>query len=395
MMTTAQRLAFPRLKVWRLRPQWRSIEMPSEMIVGGHRFFLRKESAAQAVAALRMINSGYPIPFSSAVEWSQYAQLRSWFLEIEDIDGRSCGGTAIRLLPSRSLPGFRVLRVERLGANIAPEAIEATFSALARIARSAPRVLRLDVEAFSTTDERFESIRVAAERVGLRAAASPREYTRTLLIPLGHDIETLFNSLHSTARRHIRAAAKKGLMIRPISDLDCAAQMDSLLRETLDRTGGEYAPHDWGAIIRYSADYPQRSRIVGLFSPDDAGVERLLAFAWGCCHGDHVHYSTAASTRREGIRVPMGYPLAWDLITWSHSLNAAFFDFGGITDGDHGSADPVGGISDFKRYFGGHTVECGQEWILTPNRVAASTAWLSARIARGLSRITVSARRRS
>jgi hypothetical protein len=337
-----------------------------------------------------MVSSGYPVPFASAVDWGRYAQLDSWFLEIEDLHGRSCGGTAIQLLTTRSLPGYRIMRVERLGANVAPEAVEGAFEALARLARSTPRVLRLHVETFSTTDERLQSSREAAVRAGFEAAASPREYTRTLLIPLRDDLETLFNSLHSTARRHIRAAAKKGLAIRPIADLTHAAQMDSLLRETLDRTGGEYSAHDWGAIIRYSADYPQRSRVVGLFAPDDAAVEQLLAFAWGCGHGDHVHYSTAASTRSGAVKVPMGYPLAWDLIQWAHSLDAAFFDFGGITEGGHASADPVGGISDFKRYFGGQTVECGQEWIFTPNRVAASVARLSALIARRVRRIGAS-----
>jgi hypothetical protein len=358
--------------------------MNSVISINGHRFYLRIEAGHRESAVRRMISSGYPVPFSGAAEWGQYAMLDSWYLEIEHADGRSCGGVAIHVLPSRALPGFRILRVERLGENVSLDALEATFRALIQVARAASRVLRLHIETFARDPERFDSIAQAAERVGLTAATKPRANARTLVLPLDGDIDTIFASLPTNTRRNVRMATKKGLVLRPVTEVEFAPQMNVLLRETLGRTGGEYAPPDWSRIIRYAADFPQRSRIAGLFSPDGPAGSRLLAFAWGCWHGNHGEYSLGASTRAAGVRVPMGYPLVWDLIRWSRSLNAEFFDFGGITVGTAGSADPVGGISDFKRHFGGHTVECGQEFEFSPSRLVDFAGHLSSSTAGGV-----------
>ncbi len=348
---------------------------------GAYRFSLYVDFADRVAAARRLIGSGYVLPFSSFPEWSDCAGFQSWFLEVANDRGELHGGTAIHVLPINSLPGYRILRVQRLGVNVATDALEATFRVLRRLAYSERRVLRLELETFSSTAEQLELVRTAASRTGLAATTAPREYARTLLIPLHDNLDSILASLHPTARRHIRAAAKKGLAIRPIADTAIARQLDDLLRETLHRTAGEYSPPPWNAIIRYSNEYPRRSRIVGLFSPVDDG-ERLLAFAWGCSQGDSVEYCTAGSTRSPDIRVPLGYALAWDLIAWAHSLNVRFFDFGGITDGDYGSGDPVGGISDFKRYFGGRVVECGCDWHVAPSRITTTAARLVSLLAR-------------
>jgi lipid II:glycine glycyltransferase (peptidoglycan interpeptide bridge formation enzyme) len=89
-------------------------------------------------------------------------------------------------------------------------------------------------------------------------------------------------------------------------------------------------------------------------------------------HGDHVQYSTAATVRSPDIRMPMAYCLAWDLMQWAHTQGARFFDFGGITEGTQGGPDPLGGISDFKRYFKGTVADVGEEWILEPHPAAAA-----------------------
>src|SRR5207249_11101081 len=110
---------------------------------------------------------------------------------------------------------------------------------------------------------------------------------------------------------------------------------------------------------------------VGLFHRDT-----LLAFAWGCHHGDHAHYDAAASTRHTDLKLPLGYALAGDLIRWSKQNGATWFDFGGVTTGSRtcGDADPVGGISDFKRYFSKNIIEVGDEWVLEPRSIRAALA---------------------
>jgi lipid II:glycine glycyltransferase (peptidoglycan interpeptide bridge formation enzyme) len=195
-------------------------------------------------------------------------------------------------------------------------------------------------------------------------------------IDLGPSEETLLRSFHHTARRHIRAADKRPVAVRPITDPALGPRLDALRAETMARTGGRHVPQDWSSLIRFSAAHPESVRLVGMFAAGQDGPGSLLAFAMGMNHGDHVEYSTAASTRHtNGLHVPLGYALAWDLIRWGRSGGAAWFDFGGITDGCHQTVtDPLGGISDFKRYFSRNVVAVSDEWMLEPSPVLGGAA---------------------
>jgi hypothetical protein len=145
------------------------------------------------------------------------------------------------------------------------------------------------------------------------------------------------------------------------------------------------ARHAWAEILALSEERPELSRVVGLFRSDRDGPTGLLSFAWGCHHGDHAHYATAASTRRTDLRIPMAYPLAWDLMLWARRNGATTFDFGGITMGSSGGDDPLGGISDFKRRFTDRVVEVGEEWIFEPSPWRARAArWVSAAVRRSV-----------
>ena len=135
----------------------------------------------------------------------------------------------------------------------------------------------------------------------------------------------------------------------------------------MSRTGGEAAPAPWAERIALSAAIPDRSRLVGLFRAGEDGVDSLLAFAWGGCHGDFAHYDSAGSTRATDLKVALNYPLLWDLIQWAQQQGASWFDLGGVTLGTHDSADPLGGISDFKRWFSKELAAIGEDWVLYPH----------------------------
>ncbi len=128
-------------------------------------------------------------------------------------------------------------------------------------------------------------------------------------------------------------------------------------------------------MIGFCTRHPDLARLVGLFQSGVSGPNALLAFALCFFHGDHAQYVTAASTRESSLKIPLAYGVAWDLLCWAKSEGATWFDFGGITDGTQGdSADLLGGISDFKRYFSKNVVEVGEEWVLEPRRVRAGLA---------------------
>ena len=59
---------------------------------------------------------------------------------------------------------------------------------------------------------------------------------------------------------------------------------------------------------------------------------------------------------------------------WAKRGGARFFDFGGVTAGSLASDDPLGGISDFKRYFTETLVQVGAEWSYEPRPGRAQAA---------------------
>jgi hypothetical protein len=290
------------------------------------------------------------------------------------------GATSAIVQKTRSLPGHRRLRVEAFGPAVSAAARDALVAGVAEFARSEPRVLAVLLEVFATDSAQRESIGRVAQSLGFRPNDDYRRYVDTLAVDLAPDTDSMFANLHARARRGVREAGKKGFRVEPITDPRFAPQMAMLLQETMARTGGNYTQHDWPSIIAFSSAHPSLSRIVGNFRPGDDSIDSLVAFAWGSCHGDRVEYGTAASTRREGT-VSLSYPLAWDLITWAKTNGAAWFDFGGVTSGTQQSDDPLGGISDFKRYFTKNVLRVGEEWILEPRPVLAGLARKAAKLA--------------
>jgi hypothetical protein len=276
---------------------------------------------------------------------------------------------------SRALPGFRLLRAERVDPASDTAAANCALQTIADLARRPlSRVLRVYIELFSRDDRARASAAAALRASGFRRAPEHRSYRETLFIDLSGDEERVFARLHATGRRHVRAVGRAPVEIRPITDPSLAPRLEILLRETFARTHGTYVGENWPAIVRFSEREPGLSRIAGLFRSDDPGPDGLLAFAWGRMHGDHADYATGASTRPSDIRTPLGYGTIWDLVRWAKREGATWFDLGGITPGTHGSDDPLGGISDFKRYFGGTFDEVGDEWILEPHSIAAKVA---------------------
>ena len=126
--------------------------------------------------------------------------------------------------------------------------------------------------------------------------------------------------------------------------------------------------------MEFCTNHPELARLVGIFRSDSGGPGSLLAFACALHHTDHVQYYTAASTRDEGVKFPLTHGLIWDLVRWAKAHGAKSFDMGGVTAGNVASGDPLGGISDFKRFFSKTPVDAGEEWELEPRAASAKFA---------------------
>jgi hypothetical protein len=316
---------------------------------------------------LRDAGRGLPLPHRNSWVSAQQRPSDHWLLYVQDAAGQPCGAVGVQMSVSRALPGHRLLRVERFGPGIPPAACAATLQVLLSLARRDQRVLRLYVESLAYEPNARVALESMLETAGFVRIPSPRCYERTLVLPLDVDEESILASFHRTARQNIRNSGKYPVRVAPVVDPGHFARVNEIAAETFARTGGRYVPvYDWAAIAAVGVGEPEASRLVGLYRTDEEGPASLLAFAWACGHGDHAHYSAAGSTRPTDGRIPLLYPLIWDLIIWAKGSGARFFDFGGVTAGTLGSEDPLGGISDFKRYFTKTLVQVGAEWAYEP-----------------------------
>lgn len=322
-----------------------------------------------------LLDSGMALPLPHRCRWAQAHPLsRSWFISVRNAEGKCCFGYAAEVIRSRALPGHLRLRVERFVPALNDEAREASLHTLARYVSKHWRIISASLQVFSRDAAARAAIAPILTGLGFRKRQRAHFYTKTVTIDLSPSENEIFASFHPTARRHIAAPQKKGLVVQPITDSSYAGRMTQLLRETMARTGAHHAKQDWAAIIDLSNRCPSVSRLVGLFRTDTACPESLLAFAWSRGHGDHADYFVAASSRPPDVKAPLGYALVWDLIRWAKRNGATWFDFGGITLGHFGGSDPLGGISDFKRYFSKEIATVGEEWVLEPRPLQARLA---------------------
>lgn len=321
-------------------------------------------------AERELLAHGVPLPLPHRAAWARFRPAAGfWFLLVRDSRGECAGGFMVEVSRSRALPGHLLLMSERFGDSLPSPAAAPALGALADLARRDRRILRLDVEIFSPDADRRHALAEALEGAGFSPAPLSRSYPETLTADLALSDEEHLAALSANTRRHVRAINKRPVALRLIEDAALAPRMDALIAETLQRTGGAYEPEDWRWKIELSRSAPEQSRLIGLFHTEIQGPESLLAFAWGCCHGEYAHYDAAGSTRRTDLKMSFAYALMWDLMCWARHNGARWFDFGGITEGHRDSDDPVGGISDFKRHFGSTVQQVGERWTLEPSPI--------------------------
>lgn len=302
--------------------------------------------------------------------------------------GTVVAAAGIGISISRALPGHRIYRLERYGEGPSPDGTAAVLAALAAAARKDSRCLRAVVAVFERDASARQRIRDALVSCGFSPAPEPRMYTHTRALELRGTEEEIFAGINKTARSNVRAPAKRGLVLRPITDPALADRLAFLLQKSFARTDGTLEHRPWQQIFEFSAANPTLSRVVGLFDPTTAGVESVVSFAWGCAHGSNASYEAGAAARRPDLgSTPLSYAPLWDLIVWAREqANAQWFDLGGAsaTAGDQ----RFSGIDNFKRYFSDTIVEVGEEWMLEPRAfraavargVGAAAQWVRARV---------------
>jgi hypothetical protein len=334
--------------------------------------------SARIEAESKLSTDGVLLPTPQTANWLRGVGCNdSKLLITVDADGRAIAAVGVGIGRSRSLPGHVVYRVQRLGASREANAEVMLLGGLAQAARLDPRCIRLHIELFEPDPELRKRLGKTLQELGFVKAAETTAYAHTPSLDLSPSEDELFGKCASSARRNVRAPAKRGLRLSPLDDPSYADRLQALMNEVFERTGGTTRDLPWTTILEMSAASPERSRIIGLFAPNETGPAGLVAFSWGCVNGDYVTYEAGASTRtRDFGNLALAYAPLWDLIAWAKRIGASWFDFGGVPSPRASSAseDPLAGISDFKRFFCERVVEGGEDWILEPKPVRAFLA---------------------
>jgi len=196
---------------------------------------------------------------------------------------------------------------------------------------------------------------------GFQASTQTIQPPRTLVIDLGGDEEQVLSRMKQKTRYNIRLAAKKGVIVRPSTDLDTFYR---LMMVTSER--------DMFGV--HSQEYYQRA--YDLFRPRDEcilltaeyqgePISALMAFA----RGKRAWYLYGASGNAHRERMP-AYLLQWEAMQWARARGSLSYDLWGVPDFDesfleaHFSERSQGlwGVYRFKRGFGGELLRSCGPW---------------------------------
>ena len=308
--------------------------------------------------------SGVPLAVSDLELWRAMGfGPGSTFCVIHDRQGKLAGGFAVQHWPSHALPGHCILRLETFGESVPLGAEPAAVAAVQGLAQRMPRLLRVVVELHDRDAERRARIADALRAAGFYRKDRVRTYDRTLAIDLQRGDQALLASFSPRARRLLRRAEHLPLSVISIEDDVFVPQLVAIQRETFARTGMQAPAQPWTQLITAARKFPSRLRILGVMLTDQHNAGRLIAFVRVLRHGTFVEYNAAGSTRLEDRRIPLTYPAIWEALRWARDTGATWFDFGGVTpDTPDGNDDPLAGISEFKRNFGGEELAIGEDW---------------------------------
>jgi len=343
----------------------------ADQTVRGRRFEVRASTAGPSLGEVALAAGGAIVPAAHRSRWAELMDHDGLVVDVWDVDSEKCACSLIvDIGRTRTLPGHKLWRVDRLGGYPDVDAIEASIRALHGLVVMRASVLRLSLGIFEPNSDARSRLADVCQSLGFRKEPFARSYERTLRIDLSGSEDEILQQMRASGRRHVRNREKGELEVRLIDDPALAPRIDELAYRAMNRTGGNHRKVDWVAVMKYCLDVPDVARLTGLFSP--SLDKPLVGFALGLREGDHVEYNTAGSSRGQ-VKAAIGYGPAWDLISWARRTGAAWFDFGGIPAED-APPSSVSGIARFKRNFGGAPIEVREEWAFEPSPFKASVS---------------------
>ncbi len=186
--------------------------------------------------------------------------------------------------------------------------------------------------------------------IGFRPVEDHIQQLRTIIVDLTPDEETIRQRQKPKWRYNTNLAARKGVTVRPASNLNDLQRWYDLFETTRERDGFESRSF---AYFRQLWDLLRPAGQAQLFLAEHERT--LLAGILVTRVGRQSIYLYGASGNEKRHLMP-NHLLQWEAMRWARSQGATSYDLWGIAETD-APDDPLAGVTQFKQGWGGHVVE--------------------------------------
>jgi lipid II:glycine glycyltransferase (peptidoglycan interpeptide bridge formation enzyme) len=175
---------------------------------------------------------------------------------------------------------------------------------------------------------------------------------RTLIVDLRGDEQELLARMKQKTRYNVRLALKRGVIVRPSSDIELFYRM---MQETGERE--HFGVHTLAYYHRvYNLFHPRGECELLLAEYEQLPLAALMVFS----RGRRAWYFFGASAAAYREYMPT-YLLQWEAMRWARAQGCTEYDLWGVPDTDEetleaqfsGRSDGLWGVYRFKRGFGG------------------------------------------
>jgi lipid II:glycine glycyltransferase (peptidoglycan interpeptide bridge formation enzyme) len=199
------------------------------------------------------------------------------------------------------------------------------------------------------------------QKAGFRPGEHPIQPSRSIVVNLEQDEDRILAKMKQKTRYNIRLAERKGVLVRPWSDI---AEFARMMDETGKRDG--FGAHSQSYYQRaYDTFHAQEACELLLAEVDGSPVAAVMVFK----HGSRAWYLYGASRDLHREKMPT-YLLQWEAMRWAKSHGCRQYDLWGIPDAEPDvlekqfseRSDGLWGVYRFKRGFGGEVVRSIGAW---------------------------------
>jgi peptidoglycan pentaglycine glycine transferase (the first glycine) len=213
---------------------------------------------------------------------------------------------------------------------------------------------------------------------GFRQSLHAIQPPRTLLVDLSGDEESILSRMKQKTRYNIKLAQKKGVVVRPTSDLE-------VFHRLMQVTGGrdQFGVHSQAYYQRvYELFHGRNSCELLLAEFENQPLAALMVFA----QGKRAWYLYGASSNVHRDRMPT-YLLQWEVMRWARERGCNEYDLWGVPDEEESileaefssRSDGLWGVYRNKRGFGGQLRRAAGPWdrVYSPLAYRLYTWWIS------------------